>query len=506
MEEIKISHLNKKTKKSITPEKYSEFQNFIDLIPEIVYELDMNGKITLTNDAGLKILGYSRKEFEKGLYILDLIVPEDRNSLKNNLKNIYESKKTFKYEYRVLKKDGSTFPVLVHSTPVYKNNKCIGTRGIVLDMTEMKLIESGLKATNNFLKTTINAVHEPFFVKDENHKWVLLNDASIKMWGCGRQDLIGKSDYDIFPKKQADVFWKKDDFVFKNGSNTNIEEITNSNGEIRTIVTSKVLYMDKITGKRYIVGTIHDITELRIAEYKLKQYTKELEELNKNKDKFFSIIAHDLRNPFTGIFGFSSVLSEEFDTLSKAELKEYINYIYLGTRNVYDLIENLLTWSRIQTGRVIVQPVNLDIYGKVQDAIEVLNVIAIKKRIKIFNSVEKNIYIKSDSNMIDSVLQNIISNAIKFTNYSGTVRISSKQIGNHIEISVSDNGIGMSSNEIKNLFQLGKQRSKSGTAEEKGTGLGLLLCKEMIAKLDGHLTVESELGKGSTFRFTLPKS
>ncbi len=507
MGDLNSAHQKKvKVPKNLT-ENHSNFQEFIDLLPEIVYELDISGKISLVNEAGLRAFGYSREEFEsKGFNVFDIIIPEEKDYLSDNIRKITTHKNSLKYEYHAKRKDGTVFPILVHSTPVYKNNECTGTRGIVLDLTERKNIENSLKDSNEFLNTTINAMQEPFFVKDENHRWVILNDASIKMWGHSREELIGKSDYDIFPKDQADVFWEKDDYVFKNGPNTNIEQITDSKGEIRTIITSKVLYTDDISGKKYIVGTIHDITELKKAESKIKNYSEELEELNRSKDKFFSIIAHDLRNPFTGIFGFASVLSEEFDSLSKEEIKEYVNYIYLGTKNVYDLIENLLTWSRIQTGKVIIQPVKLDIYSEVHDAIEILNVFAIKKRIKLVNMVEKGIFVKGDDNMIDSILQNLISNAIKFTRSSGTVKISSNEKDDFIEIAISDNGIGMKPEDVNNLFLLGKQRSKTGTAEEKGTGLGLLLCKEMIMKLNGILTVESELNKGSTFRFTLLKA
>jgi PAS domain S-box-containing protein len=505
MEELRNTHQEKDCKKTNSSVKFSGFQEFIDLLPEIIYELDLQGKLTLVNKAGLDILGYTREEFENGMSVEDIIVPEEKDYLLNNIKKIVDSGSSFKFEYHARKKDGTSFPVLVHSSPIFKNKKFVGTRGIVLDLTERKLIESKLKDSNDFLNTTINAMQEPLFAKDENHKWVILNDASIKMWGYSREELIGKSDYDIFPKEQADVFWEKDDFVFKSGSNTNIEEITDSKGEVRTIVTAKILYTDKITGKKYIVGTIHDITDLKKAEIKLKDYSCELEELNKNKDKFFSIIAHDLRNPFTSIHGFSSVLSEEFDTLSKEEIREYINYIYLGTKNIYELIENLLTWSRLQTGRAMVQPVKLNMFSEVQDAIKILNVFAKNKRMKLVNAVEKNISVLGDDNMVDSILQNLISNAIKFTKSSGLVKITSKVINKFVEISITDNGIGMSRDEIENLFQLGKQKSKKGTSEEKGTGLGLILCKEMINMLKGRLKIESEVNKGSTFSFTLPK-
>lgn len=491
---------------NLTDHESPQFQEFIDFLPEGIYATDEAGIVTLANEAALKIFGYTRKDLAKVNSIYDLIVPEEKELMDKYRNKLIQTKKPYKAEYHVKRKDGSVSSVMVHTTPIIKNDKFAGTRGVILDLTERKLVENGLLTSNIFLHTTINAVQEPFFVKDENHKWVILNDASIKMWGHSREELIGKSDYDIFPKEQADVFWEKDDYVFKKGSNTNIEEITDSKGEIRTIVTSKVRYTDKNTGKKYIVGTIHDVTELRMAEKKLKQYTLELEELNKSKDKFFNIIAHDLRNPFTGIFGFSSVLTDEFDTLSKEEIREYVNYIYLGTKNIYDLIENLLTWSRIQTGRVNIQPVKIDLYGKVQDSIEVLNVMAIKKRIKVLNLVEKDLFALGDDNMVDSILQNLISNAIKFTKTNGTVKISSDKTKYVAEIIISDDGIGMNEEEIQNLFIIGKQKSKTGTAEEKGTGLGLILCKEMINKLNGQLKVKSTINCGSTFSFTLAKA
>jgi len=506
MEELNSTCRGNNSVDSNLKQNPSEFQEFIDLIPEIVYELDINGKIILINQAGLDILGYSKEEYEKGIFVYDIISPEDKEYFLRNFKKVLGTGNKFKFEYKIIRKDGSVIPVLANGSPIIKDNKLIGSRGIILNLSERKLAERKLKDAHDFLNTTINTMQEPFFVKDENHKWVILNDASIKMWGHGRQELIGKTDYDIFPKKQADVFWEKDDFVFKNGSNINIEEITNSKDEIRTIITTKVLYTDEITREKFIVGTIHDITDLRNAELKLKKYSKDLEELNKDKDKFFSIIAHDLRNPFTSIFGFSSVLTEEFDTLSKEEIREYVNYIYTGTKNIYDLIENLLTWSRIQTGRAIIQPVKLNLFNEVQDAINILKIISENKRIELINAVEENIYASGDDNMVDSILQNLISNAIKFTNVSGCIKITSKVLDKFVEISISDNGVGMSRDEIDNLFQIGKQKSKIGTSEEKGTGLGLIICKEMITRLKGQLKVESKVDEGSTFSFTLPMS
>ncbi|MFA5405589.1 MAG: PAS domain S-box protein, partial [Ignavibacteria bacterium] len=223
MGEYKITHQEKGIVRTNLTGDLFEFQEFIDLLPEIVYELDAQGKITMVNKAGLDILGYTKEEFEKGIHVIDIISPDERDYFSKNIMKVLGPGNKFKFEYHAVKKNGSIIPVLVNGSPLIKNNKIVGSRGIILDLSERKQFERKLKESRDFLNATINAMQEPFFVKDENHKWVILNDAIIKMWGYNRDELIGKSDYEIFPEEQANEFCEKDDLVFKNGSNTNIE-------------------------------------------------------------------------------------------------------------------------------------------------------------------------------------------------------------------------------------------------------------------------------------------
>ncbi|MCX6164140.1 MAG: PAS domain-containing sensor histidine kinase, partial [Ignavibacteriae bacterium] len=258
-------------------------------------------------------------------------------------------------------------------------------------------------------------------------------------------------------------------------------------------------------GKNFIIGIMIDITERKKQMEQLQLYTNELKNLNSSKDKFFSIIAHDLRSPFNGLLGFSTVMLEELHELTPAEIKEYAGYIHASAKTVYNLVDNLLQWSRIQTGRIEYQPIKIDLYEEVFKTVELFNSNAITKRIKIFNDIQTNTFVFADQNMLRSILQNLISNGIKFTKIGGSIKISSKEKDKNIEIEIADTGIGIEMKDIVKLFRIDSQFSKLGTSNEEGTGLGLILSKELVEKNKGQIWVKSTLKKGTSFLFTLPK-
>ena len=235
-----------------------------------------------------------------------------------------------------------------------------------------------------------------------------------------------------------------------------------------------------------------------------KRVTDELRELNDSKDKFFSIIAHDLRSPFNGLLGFSKVLSDEFEDLSKEETREYISYVYSSAKNVFNLIENLLQWSRIQTGRMEFQPIRLDLHEQIFRIVNLYTSVAIEKRITLTNDVPINTIIKVDQNMLNSIMQNLIGNAIKFTNQFGKVTVSYFASYSFHEIRVTDSGIGISEENQKKLFRIDSHYSTVGTSNEEGTGLGLILCKELAEQNGGQIILKSKPGEGSKFIFKLP--
>ena len=270
--------------------------------------------------------------------------------------------------------------------------------------------------------------------------------------------------------------------------------------------SGKIIEFD-IDGKPLrLVGLSQAITERKVAQERIIKYAEELKEINAGKDKFFSIIAHDLKSPFLGLLGFSNVLSKNLDELSTEEIKKYAGYINKATRSIYELIEQLLAWSRLQTGRVEFSPKKINLNEICENTFNVLLNNARGKNIELVDELLPETFVNADENMTRSVLHNLISNAIKFSNRGGVIKIKAEKQGDFLAVSVIDFGVGMKNADLGKLFRLDEQLTTKGTAGEEGTGLGLVLCKEMVGKHNGHIHAESEIGKGSKFTFTLPSA
>lgn len=259
-----------------------------------------------------------------------------------------------------------------------------------------------------------------------------------------------------------------------------------------------------LRGENKFLIYIADITQQKKYEERLNKLATELRLLNEEKDKFFSVISHDLRNPFHALLGLSDFIASEFDNVSRDELKEIVININASTKMLHSFVINLLEWANVQTGITKYQPAEHKLLVIINDIIDVLQILCMNKKIDLKVDVDKQISVYADSNMVKAILNNLISNAIKFTEIGGTIIISAKSEQNITNIFVQDSGVGMSDEFIEQLFSLKNISSTEGTAEEKGSGLGLLICKELIAKQGGEIKVESSLGEGTTFSFTLP--
>jgi len=246
--------------------------------------------------------------------------------------------------------------------------------------------------------------------------------------------------------------------------------------------------------------------ELALVNNKLNQSEKELMKINTNKDKFFSIISHDLRSPFTSLIGFSEFLANEIDELSKEEIKEFSQNISKSARGTFALLENLLQWSRIQTGNIEFAPSRYSLDEHINRLIDLYQVTALRKKIEVNAYIEKDLKIYADQNMIETILRNLLSNAIKFTPRGGKITIFAKNMSKMVEVKVADSGVGIDKSTQSKLFKLGENISTQGTEQEQGTGLGLILCKEFVETNGGKLSLKSVKNKGTTFRFTLPKT
>jgi len=253
-----------------------------------------------------------------------------------------------------------------------------------------------------------------------------------------------------------------------------------------------------------VILNVRDITERKKTEQLLKENETRLKELNAIKDRIFSIIAHDLKSPFNNIFGFSNILADQLHKKDFDGLEKYATFIQNSSKKALDLLTSLLEWSRSQTGRNKFNPEYFELVTIINEVTELFKDSATQKSITIIKELPKNISVFADKAMASCILRNLLSNAIKFTNSHGEIRISAKQNEDHLLVSVADNGVGMKKEAINKLFQIENSYSTLGTQQEVGTGLGLLLCKEFIEMHGGDIWVESKIGKGSIFNFTIP--
>lgn len=245
--------------------------------------------------------------------------------------------------------------------------------------------------------------------------------------------------------------------------------------------------------------------EIERQKEELEIQRKELESLNQTKDKFFAIIAHDLRNPFSTVLNLSELLAKEFDNFETDKLQLFIEQIYKYSNNTFNLLENLLQWSMLQTGRTVWKPKTENLADLINENIELLRGNANQKQIDLTWVNPINCYAFYDPNMITTVIRNIISNAIKFTPNNGKITIEVTDSPEKYKILIHDNGVGVSVEDQAKLFRIDSNPSTIGTSQERGTGLGLILCKDFVEKNGGSIGLTSEPGKGSTFFFTVLK-
>ena len=244
--------------------------------------------------------------------------------------------------------------------------------------------------------------------------------------------------------------------------------------------------------------------ELSKLVQNLEKKNEELSELNTMKNKFFTIIAHDVRNPFSGILGLSQILAEDFETMEREEAKKMIGLIHNSTTKCFKLLENLLQWAKSQLNSIEVNPSNNELSPLVEKIFDIYQLQADNKKITLKSEVPSSIYYYADQNLVDLVIRNLINNAVKFTRENGIITISNRIENDKLFISVKDTGMGIPPEIANNLFKLGTNVTRKGSNKEDGTGLGLLVCSEFVKKSGGDIFVESEVEKGSIFTFTLP--
>lgn len=350
----------------------------------------------------------------------------------------------------------------------------------------------------SFLTSLIDNLADPVFVKDEQHRWIVLNDAFCRFMGRPREELLGKSDYDFSPKAEADVFWAKDQLVFETGEgNTNEEAHTNAAGEQHTISTKKARFFDA-EGKAYLVGVIRDVTDAKRVQEELRAARDAAEAGAREKSLFLANVSHELRTPLNAVIGMSGLL---LGTPLSTEQQDYARTIRASSDALLGLINNVLDFSKAEAGKLELERVPVCL-AKCLDAVLLLVAArARSKGLELRSKVGPRVpaWVEGDPTRIQQVLINLLSNATKFTE-QGHVGVSiTSPVRAEVVIEVSDTGPGISPQRRAQLFEPFSQGDASTTRRYGGTGLGLAISRRLCALMGGTLRVESTLGEGATF-------
>lgn len=330
------------------------------------------------------------------------------------------------------------------------------------------------------------------------------NESYSRISGFSKEEIIGKSSLDIHLWKNPEDRHRVTTMIKEKGFCENVEILFRhkDGGVIIGLMSAKAII---IKGDLHIISVTHDISDIKRAEEVLKLKNEQLLELNTEKDKFFSIIAHDLRGPINSFLGLTQIMADEFAGLTMGEINTIALSLKKSATNIYSLLENLLLWARIQQGLISFNPQKLSLTSIINVSKALSAEPAKRKDIEIIFDDSNDIEIFADSNILQIVIRNLVSNAVKFTPKGGKIEISAKNnTDDFVEIAIKDNGIGMSKEMIDYLFSLDKHTCRTGTEGEPSTGLGLILCRDFIEMHKGRLWAESEEEKGSAFYFTIP--
>ncbi|MFU8861004.1 MAG: PAS domain-containing protein [Cyclonatronaceae bacterium] len=437
--------------------------------------------------------------------VISRIHPDDVPSIFAYMRNSAQKMCAWRGEFRIKNREDTWIWIQADSTPQRAGDGSIVWYGHIRDVTEYKNSQESLRQREAYLSAVIENQNGFIWLKDLEGRFILVNRKFAHACNYDRvEHLTGLTELDINPKKRALRYIREDQNVIKTGQTLVTQERINDGSRELWFET----YKSPVRGYNgEIIGTTGyslDITDRKKKVEQVRQLNRKLNDINIQKDKLFSILAHDLRNPFAGSIGMLEMILNEGSNLTDSELNEYIGLLYDNTISTYSMVENLLEWSRTQRDQMKHTPEHIDLKILLDQTYQVVAGSAYNKQIELRNEVSDGTIVYADRDMLHTILRNLITNGIKFTQPGGYISVGAKCMLDKRVIEVKDNGIGIREEERLKLFRIDYQPGSRGTNGEKGSGLGLQICKEFTEKHGGNISVESKPGNGSTFRVTLP--
>jgi PAS domain S-box-containing protein len=465
------------------------------------------------SDSMIDILGYSSIEFSKLPVeeVFKIIHPEDKirvqNFFNDFLNHPIDEDAKFNLEYRIKHKNGE-YRWVSENISMLRDLNGIPSNliGNLRDITKKKKVELTLQESEEKFRKFTQSSPVGIYTTDKNGDCTYANERWLEMTGLKIEEALGQGwGSALHPEDKITISenWYK--AVQSKGKWGYEYRFLNKEGKI-TWIYGMAVEFNNIDGNPIgYLGTNIDITEIKNTQIQLKNSETKLKEINATKDKFFSIIAHDLKTPFESIIGFSELLVKEISNNRFNKIISFSKIIIQEARNTLDLLTNLLEWSRSQTGKIKFKPELFNLTELIINVIDLVEMSAKQKSIHIDFAINTKVMILADKNMMYTIFRNLISNSIKFTPENGAISVKLAQTKKSVQASVQDTGIGISESNLQNLFRISDTYTSLGTNNEKGSGLGLILCKDFINKHKGKIQVESQLGKGSKFIVEIPQ-
>jgi len=479
-------------------ESERQFRELTELLPSVVFEADASGMLTLVNNAAFDRFGYSQQDFDKGLNVFQMLAPEDQNRAKKNMGNILDGKTVGPVEYTALRKDGSTFPILIHASPITRGDKVVGLRGIVLDITDHKRMENALRESEKSYSALINAMNDTVWVIGFDGKFIEVNDAAVNVLGYSKEELLTMETCDI------DVHLSEEDIkdLIKKLPDEGIQVFETlhftKDGKAIPVEISSSLATYK--GKQAILSIARDITERKKAQEAIKEANRLLKQSNEELENYTYAVSHDLKAPLRTIKSFGSFLLEDYKNKLDETGQDYLNRMVKASSHMDAMIEDLLVLSRV--GRQFTEIEKVDLNKLLKEILADLEATIKERNAEVV--VDKLPNLSVHRVWKRQLFMNLISNALKF-NESKTPKIEvlyEERENDHL-FKVRDNGIGIEEKYLDRIFNLFERAPTEKKYE--GTGAGLAICKKIVEQHGGKIWVESTPGKGSTFLFTIPK-